>query len=180
MWGLQPTIFDGMWVHFCTNFHASRVPNFICWYGKSQEVCLPPWLDNTFPISIGNRSNSQRNQSFFSNGLLDTTHLLMRYLCYVTARLFLFHVHSPSSHKSFGSGYHHGPSSRKSSAGASSLASTGSVQSSPGNTTLHLYWMPNSVSIGFGTAIKTGSSRRFKRYPTTYGWVSSQLPFTAD
>ena len=104
--------------------------HLLVWF-KSGSLS-PPWLDNTIPISRGNRSNSQRNQSFCSNGLLDTTHLLMRYLCYVTARLFLFHVHSPSSHKSFGSGYHHGPSSRKSSAGASSLASTGSVQSSPG------------------------------------------------
>ena len=27
--------------------------------------------------------------------------------------------------------------------------------------------IPNSVSKGFDTAMKTGSSRRFKRYPTT-------------
>ena len=27
---------------------------------------------------------------------------------------------------------------------------------------------------------KLGSSRRFKRYPTTYMWVSSWLPFTVD
>ena len=40
--------------------------------------------------------------------------------------------------------------------------------------------MPNSVSKGFDTAMKTGSSRRFKRYPTTYMWVSSWLPFTVD
>ena len=40
--------------------------------------------------------------------------------------------------------------------------------------------MPNSVSIGFGTAMITGSSRRFKRYPTTYMWVSSWLSFTVD
>ena len=32
----------------------------------------------------------------------------------------------------------------------------------------NLWWMANSVSKGFDTAIKTGSSRRFKRYPTTY------------
>ena len=44
----------------------------------------------------------------------------------------------------------------------------------------NLWWVPNSVSIGFGPAMKTGSSRRFKRYPTTYMWVSSQLPFTVD
>ena len=44
----------------------------------------------------------------------------------------------------------------------------------------NLWWMPNSVSIGFDTAMKTDSSRRFKRYPTTYGWVSSRLPFTVD
>ena len=44
----------------------------------------------------------------------------------------------------------------------------------------NLRWMPNSVSKGFGTAIKTGSSRRFKRYPTTHMWVSSWLPFTVD
>ena len=40
--------------------------------------------------------------------------------------------------------------------------------------------MPNSVSIGFSTAMKTGSSRQFKRYPTTYIWVSSWLLFTVD
>ena len=34
-----------------------------------------------------------------------------------------------------------------------------------------------SVSIVFCTAMKSGSLRRFKRYPTTYRWVSSQLPF---
>ena len=44
----------------------------------------------------------------------------------------------------------------------------------------NLRWMPNSVSKGFDIAMKTGSSRRFKRYPTTYRWVSSQLPFTVD
>ena len=42
----------------------------------------------------------------------------------------------------------------------------------------NIRWMPNSVSKGFDTAMKTGSSRRFKWYPTTYMWVSSQLPFT--
>ena len=30
----------------------------------------------------------------------------------------------------------------------------------------NLRWMPNSVSKGFDTAMKTGSSRRLKRYPT--------------
>ena len=44
----------------------------------------------------------------------------------------------------------------------------------------NLWWLPNSVSKGFGTAIKTVSLRRVKRYPTTYRWVSSQLPFTED
>ena len=44
----------------------------------------------------------------------------------------------------------------------------------------NLRWMPNSVRIGFGPAMKMGSSRRFKRYPTTYMWVSSWLPFTMD
>ena len=28
----------------------------------------------------------------------------------------------------------------------------------------NLWWIPNSVSVGFGTATKTGSSRRFKRW----------------
>ena len=31
----------------------------------------------------------------------------------------------------------------------------------------NLQWMPNSVSIGFVTAMKMGSSRQFKRYLTT-------------
>ena len=44
----------------------------------------------------------------------------------------------------------------------------------------NLQWMPNSVSMGFVTAMKTGTSRRFKRYATTCRWVSSQLPFTED
>ena len=43
-----------------------------------------------------------------------------------------------------------------------------------------LWWIPNSVSKGFDTAMKTGSSIRLKRYPTTYMWVSSWLPFTED
>ena len=42
----------------------------------------------------------------------------------------------------------------------------------------NLWRIPNSVSKGFDTAMWMGSSRRFKRYPTTYMWVSSQLPFT--
>ena len=44
----------------------------------------------------------------------------------------------------------------------------------------NLWWMPNSVCMGFDIAMRTGSSKRFKRYPTTYIWVSSQLPFTKD
>ena len=44
----------------------------------------------------------------------------------------------------------------------------------------NLWWIPNSVSKGFDAAMKTGSSRRFKPYPTTYRWVSSWLPFTVD
>ena len=44
----------------------------------------------------------------------------------------------------------------------------------------NIWWMPNSVSKGFDTAMRTGSSRRFKRHPTTYMWVSSWLPFTVD
>ena len=39
----------------------------------------------------------------------------------------------------------------------------------------NLWWMPKSVSIGFGTAMKTDSSRRFKRYYTTYMWVGFPL-----
>ena len=42
------------------------------------------------------------------------------------------------------------------------------------------WWIPNSVRIGSDPAMKTGSSRRFKRYPTTCRWVSSQIPFTED
>ena len=37
----------------------------------------------------------------------------------------------------------------------------------------NLLWMRNSVSIGLGTAMKTGSSRRLKWYLTIYMWVSS-------
>ena len=44
----------------------------------------------------------------------------------------------------------------------------------------NLWWMWNSVSKGFDTNMKTGSSRWFKRYPTTYMWVSSWHPFTVD
>ena len=44
----------------------------------------------------------------------------------------------------------------------------------------NLWWMPNSVSKGFDTAMKMGSTRRFKQYPTTYRRVSSHLPFTED
>ena len=44
----------------------------------------------------------------------------------------------------------------------------------------NLWRMANSVRMGFGTAMRTGSSRRFKRYPTTYMWVSSWLPITVD
>ena len=40
------------------------------------------------------------------------------------------------------------------------------------------WWMSNSVCMGFGNAMRTGSSRRFKRYPTTYMRVSSQLPLS--
>ena len=43
-----------------------------------------------------------------------------------------------------------------------------------------LWWIQNWVSKGFDSAMKTGSSRRFKRYPTTYRWESSQIPFTED
>ena len=41
----------------------------------------------------------------------------------------------------------------------------------------NLWWMPSSDNIGFG---QTGSSRQFKRYPTTFMWVLSWLPFTVD
>ena len=43
-----------------------------------------------------------------------------------------------------------------------------------------LWWIPNVVSKGFDTAMETVSSWRFKRYPTTYRWVSSHLPCTVD
>ena len=38
----------------------------------------------------------------------------------------------------------------------------------------NLRWMPNSVRIGFGPAMKTGSSRRFKWYPQ-HMWASFKL-----
>ena len=44
----------------------------------------------------------------------------------------------------------------------------------------NLWWVSSSISKGFGHAMKTGSSRRFKRYLTTYRWASSQIPFTED
>ena len=44
----------------------------------------------------------------------------------------------------------------------------------------NLRWMPNSVSKGFDTAMKMGSSRQCKRYPTTYRWVSRWPPFTVE
>ena len=44
----------------------------------------------------------------------------------------------------------------------------------------NLWWMPNSINKGFHTLMKTGSSRRFKRSPKTYRWVSSWPPFTVD
>ena len=45
----------------------------------------------------------------------------------------------------------------------------------------NLWWIPNSIRIGFGPVMKTGSSRQFKQYhPTPYMWVSSRLLFTAD
>ena len=48
-------------------------------------------------------------------------------------------------------------------------------------TQLSKFWqIPNSVRIGFDPAMKMGSSRRFQRYPTTYMWVSSQLPFREE
>ena len=49
------------------------------------------------------------------------------------------------------------------------------LSSKPGifPTTLRTMMNANSVSIGFGTPMKTGSSRRFNRYLTTYMWVSS-------
>jgi len=42
----------------------------------------------------------------------------------------------------------------------------------------NLWWISNSVCMGFSTAMRTGSSRRFKRYPTAYMWVSSWLHST--
>ena len=44
----------------------------------------------------------------------------------------------------------------------------------------NLWWLSNSVCMGFGTAMRMGPARRFKQFPTTYTWVSSQLPFTKD
>ena len=44
----------------------------------------------------------------------------------------------------------------------------------------NLWWMPNSVGMGFDTVTKMGSSRKWERYPTTNMWVSSQLPVTKD
>ena len=44
----------------------------------------------------------------------------------------------------------------------------------------NLWWMPNSVSISFGPAMKMSSSWRFKRYLTNCMLVSSWLPFTVD
>ena len=43
-----------------------------------------------------------------------------------------------------------------------------------------LWWMLNSVCLGFGTIMRTGSSRWFKLHPTTCMWVSSWLLFTVD
>ena len=40
-----------------------------------------------------------------------------------------------------------------------------------------LWWMPNSVNKSFGKAMKTGWSRRFKRYPTTYAVCKFQVGF---
>ena len=37
----------------------------------------------------------------------------------------------------------------------------------------NLWWIPNSVSICFSPVIKTGSSRRFKRFLTTHVWLLS-------
>ena len=39
----------------------------------------------------------------------------------------------------------------------------------------NLWWMSNSVCMGFGTAVRMGSLRRLKRCPTNFTWVSSQL-----
>ena len=44
----------------------------------------------------------------------------------------------------------------------------------------NLWWIPNSVCIGFCIAMKMDSSRRFQRYPSTYMCVSSRLPYTVD
>ena len=44
----------------------------------------------------------------------------------------------------------------------------------------NLWRMPNTVSKGFDTAMKTGFARQFKWYPITHMWVSSRLPITVD
>ena len=44
----------------------------------------------------------------------------------------------------------------------------------------NLWWMPNTISRSFGTAMKTGSSRCLQPCPLTYDWGSSQLPFTVE
>ena len=40
-----------------------------------------------------------------------------------------------------------------------------------------LWWIPKSVSIGYGSAMRMGLLGRFQRYPTKSTWFSSQLPF---
>ena len=40
--------------------------------------------------------------------------------------------------------------------------------------------MSNSVCVGFDTAMRTGSSKRLKRFPATHWCVLSRLPFTVD
>ena len=40
----------------------------------------------------------------------------------------------------------------------------------------YLWWMPKSVSKVFDAALKTGSSRGFKRYPTTYSECQVDFP----
>ena len=39
----------------------------------------------------------------------------------------------------------------------------------------NLWWMPKSVSEGFGPTMSTSLSRRCHWYPKTYKWVSSQV-----
>ena len=41
----------------------------------------------------------------------------------------------------------------------------------------NVWCFPNSLSIGFGPAMKTHSSRWFKRHPTAYMWFPNWLPF---